>query len=128
MVEEALAHHLRAVGVDLAILFGSRGEGRARPDSDWDIGVLAPAELDLDRLCADLEGIVHGRVDLVNLRRASPLLCMEAVRHGRILVQRDRDVYPSFVSLSLRRYNDTQKLRDAEAEYIRLFLTARGLA
>lgn len=30
-----------------AVLFGSRATGTARPNSDWDIGVLGPTELPL---------------------------------------------------------------------------------
>jgi len=29
-----------------AVLFGSRATGRARPASDWDIGIIGPAPLD----------------------------------------------------------------------------------
>lgn len=109
---EALRSALHGEGLSLAVLFGSRATGREHPQSDWDIGVVADAagSPDLDALAARLEARLGGRVDIVNLRLASPLLCMEVVRHGRVLLDATGDAFPAFASLSLRRYEDTRKL------------------
>jgi predicted nucleotidyltransferase len=60
-----------------ALLFGSRGRGTPRPDSDWDIAVYledsfaAKQRFDLRlRLHSELEDL--GKVDLVILNEAPP--------------------------------------------------------
>lgn len=52
--------------VRLALLFGSRARGRARPDSDADVAVLGK-DLDLLELAADLSDAARVEVDVVSL-------------------------------------------------------------
>jgi len=125
---ERLTAALRVSGVSLAVLFGSRATGRATAKSDWDVGVIAPPGLDLLRLSAELGAAVGGRIDVVNLRRAPPLLCYLAAREGRVLVDESGAEFPQFASLSLRRYVDTEKLRRAQSESLERFLGQRGAA
>ena len=53
--------------VRLALLFGSRARGRARPDSDADVAVLGK-DLDLLELAADLSEAAGVEVDVVSLK------------------------------------------------------------
>lgn len=77
-----------------AWLYGSRARGRSREESDIDIAVLADAPLDPVTLC-DTAGRLACRlgaaVDLVDLRRASVLLRVEATGAGRDLVPPTRE-------------------------------------
>ena len=75
--------------VHLAVLFGSRARGRARQDSDVDLGVQGE-NLDLLALARDLSLATHHEVDIVDLGRdlGYPLLNAIArdavwVHHGR---------------------------------------------
>lgn len=87
--------HDRLEAVDeilFAYLFGSRAGGRPRPDSDWDVAVyLDPAlsareRFDVRRrLTVDLEDV--GRVDVVVLNDAPPLLAHRALCGRRLLVR-----------------------------------------
>lgn len=95
--------HRRLEAVDeilFAYLFGSRAGGRPRPDSDWDVAVfLDPAlsareRFDIRRrLTVDLEDL--GRVDVVVLNDAPPLLAHRALS-GRRLVVRDKTALVRF--------------------------------
>ena len=123
---EALRAAVAGPDIALAVLFGSRAEGRARPDSDWDVGIIASDSVDLDRLCATLESVVGGRVDVIDLRRADPVVCMEVARHGVVLVDVDDNRWPAFVSLSLRRFEDSRKFRDLQRQVLDEFLAQRG--
>ncbi len=67
-------------------------------------------------------------VDLVDLRRATPLLMMEVARGGHLLYERMPGGYATFCSLAHRRYVDTAKLRVGQRETIRQFLRERGAA
>lgn len=122
---EQVVARLESEGARLVILFGSRAEGRERPESDWDLGVLwsaaPPPSLD-----AELEQLLAGRVDLVDLRRAPPVLLMECVRRGRVLHDETGSEFARFASLALRRYEDTKKLRALQEQSRRSFLAARG--
>ncbi len=73
--------------LDLAVLVGSQAEGRARPESDWDIAIQWNRELTmlenlantetLRRLLATAIGIEEDRVDLIDLPGAG--LAMRAL-------------------------------------------------
>ena len=73
------------------ILFGSRATGRARPRSDFDIGVIGDRPLPLPVFYAIEEEIENlptlYRIDWVDLNRASATLREEALREGRTLYE-----------------------------------------
>jgi predicted nucleotidyltransferase len=128
---EDLAARLRdlaavAPDVELVVLFGSVATGRARTRSDVDIAVRCAGPADLDELYRVLASRIGTyRLDLVDLRRASPLLMMEVARRGRVLFERHPGVFRQFQALASRRYCDTVKLRRAQRRAIQAFL-ARG--
>ena len=73
--------------IELAVLIGSRAEGRARPDSDWDIAIQWQRKLTLLDNLAKTEDLRHklgmaldvgdDRIDLIDLPRAG--LAMRAL-------------------------------------------------
>ena len=82
----------------MAYLFGSRAEGREQPDSDYDLAVLWPEPFDplegfalAARMEPELTTLCGGKVDLVFLNQASPLLTFEVIRHGKVLYSRDEE-------------------------------------
>ena len=108
---------------DLIVLFGSAASGRARPRSDVDVAVLNRGAADLDVLFLALAPkLKTDRLDLVDLRRAGPLLAFEVARSGLVLFERSPGVFRQFQSLASRRYADTKKLRIAQQRSIQVFL------
>jgi predicted nucleotidyltransferase len=115
--------------IDLAVLFGSVATGETRADSDVDLALLGRHPLDLVRLSNVVTQLLQtDAVDVVDLRRASPLLQNEVVKGGRLIYERVPGAYPAFCSLAHRRYVDTAKLRIAQREAIQQFLRERGAA
>ena len=113
----------------LVILFGSSVTGRRGPESDLDLALLADAPLDLVAVTTDVIRLLHtDHVDVVDLRRASPLLAMEVARRGRLIYERQPGLHVEFISLAFRRYVDTKKLRDAQKDAIHRYLTSKGLS
>jgi predicted nucleotidyltransferase len=109
--------------VDLILLFGSVVSGRARPTSDLDVAVLGREVVDLDSVFLALAPkLKTPRLDLVDLRRAGPILAFEAARSGVVLFERTRAVFRQFQSLASRRYADTRKLREAQRRSLQVFL------
>jgi predicted nucleotidyltransferase len=81
----------------LAVLHGSRARGGARPDADWDIGVLADGPLDLPALTAVLATVLGtDAIDVVDLRMASALLRFRAAREGVVLFERTAGAFEEF--------------------------------
>lgn len=115
--------------LELLVLFGSAVKGRASSRSDIDLGVRCGGPADLDALyLAIAPRLGTDRLDLVDLRRADPLLAFEVARTGRLLFERQPGVFRRFQSLASRRYCDTAKLRHAQRRAIHAFLEREGLA
>ena len=114
--------------LELVVLFGSMAKGRQGPRSDVDVAVRCTGDADLDRLYVALAPRLRSdRLDLVDVRRASPLLMMEIARSGRVLYEKHPGAFREFQSLASRRYCDTAKLRRAQKRAIELFLERQGL-
>jgi predicted nucleotidyltransferase len=82
--------------------FGSRVQGAATPDSDWDIAVLVPGRVDpvtLWTLAQDLADILGHPVDLVDLRSASTVLQYQVITGGERWWARDSraDLYETAI-------------------------------
>ncbi len=78
--------------VQLAILFGSVASGRARPDSDLDLGIVCARPISVDEKIAIIEALAEkfGRpVDLVDLYPAPEPLLGQVLRHGRRIIGSD---------------------------------------
>ncbi|HAM52789.1 MAG TPA: hypothetical protein DCP92_19615 [Nitrospiraceae bacterium] len=113
----------------LIILFGSTASGTMHKKSDIDLALLFDGPVDSLILTNKINRILRtDKVDVVDLRRASPLLRFCAARQGKAIYERAPGLFSEFCSLSFRMYVDTKKLRDAQAQAIRHFLKERGLA
>lgn len=101
-----------ADGVAAAYLFGSQATGKARPDSDVDLGVLftkAPertlAGLNLD-LAGELELAVMRPVDLVVLNHAPVDLIHRVLRDGILVAEMDKSARIAFEVKARNEYFD----------------------
>src|SRR5438132_4872778 len=96
-VEGAVARFLRSrPEVQAAYIFGSVATGRARRDSDIDVGVLVsdkvmrrdPFQYRLE-LMTDLMSILkRDDVDLILLNEAPPLLAHRVLKNGKLIFER----------------------------------------
>jgi predicted nucleotidyltransferase len=120
--------------VRLAVLYGSAARGDDRPDSDVDLLV----DLSEDRpdagvkLALRLERALGRRVDVVRLGRVrgrSPLLVLQVLDEGRVLVDRDG----RWPALKARRWRmagaarrDRERARREAAESLRMLVEAES--
>jgi len=94
-------------GASFALVFGSFGTERSRPESDLDLAVryqkpLTQAQvLDLTHRVSEIAG---RNVDLVDLGSADPIIAMQVLRHGRPLLVRDRAAFETFRMTTPSRY------------------------
>lgn len=70
--------------VTLALVFGSRARGTARPDSDVDVAVRGTG-LDLLGLAAELSRVTGHEVDVVHLDEAGIPLLARIAREGLVV-------------------------------------------
>ena len=96
--------------VIMAFLFGSQAEGRARPDSDWDIAVYfaprKPLELESGvveyagerEVRNDMEHLLGNENDVLALNRARPSLVFDILNTGTALANKDERAYLELLS------------------------------
>lgn len=112
----------RILDADSVFLFGSAAAGRMTRESDIDLAVLASRPLDpvevfeaRGRMC-DLLGVP---VDVVSLRDASPVVAMQVLRKGRLLVDRNPPATARFVMIVPSMYEDLKRSRAPAEEALK---------
>jgi len=112
---ERIAEVLEArFGLDALWVFGSVASGTAAVRSDVDLAALfakRPAPLDLLDARSEIATLLGRDVDLVDLGRASPVLAMQVLRRGRLLVDRNPPRRRQFVAGAPGRYEDLKLQR-----------------
>jgi predicted nucleotidyltransferase len=104
-------------GVELAYLFGSLARGEV--GKDVDLAILTQAEPAYRLRAEIIECLDTERLDLVDLRRASPSLRFEIIRTSRLLYCTDEETVERFEIDTLHQYRDTAYLRRQQMEYLR---------
>jgi len=106
--------------VQTAYLFGSRADGSAYPDSDYDIACLFDnydsIRKDYDfviSLQMELEeALAPVKIDLVILNKASIIMRFNIIKHGVILYCNDDDKRTDFEDIVIRDYLDFKPFID----------------
>lgn len=108
-------------------IYGSFAHGRARRDSDLDIAILPDRALDswerIER-ALDVGARVHRDVDLVDLRKVSPVLRFEVVTRGLRVAARDPYAADVMATATIAMF---QRLNESQREHLAL-VEARALA
>lgn len=100
----------------LLLLFGSQLEKRKflHKESDFDIAYLSKGNLDLmdeAKLICDLMSIFRtNKIDLVNIKKAAPLLLFEITNNCQVLYQENSLLFPAFRVYAFKRYVETKPL------------------
>lgn len=118
-LDSALLAELQAAlraepGLSLAVLFGSQATGRAREESDFDIGVL-PTSPDYSlrdelALASSLSAITRTEIDLVRLDGDNPLLLREIALQGVCLFERTPGLFAERRARALSEWIDFDEL------------------
>lgn len=114
--------------LQLAILFGSRGRGTARPGSDVDVAIL-PVDPGLslreeNLLVANLERTTGAPVDLVRLDLAAPALRWRIARDGIVLLSTPPHAAPRFLARAGIEHDEFRELEMEAMRRYRLRLVA----
>jgi predicted nucleotidyltransferase len=98
----------------LVFLFGSCAKNDMTVFSDLDIAILFREKPDiyvLNELREKLEGTFHMAVDIVTLNNASPIIKMQVLKNGIVLVNKDARVYYKFFVNTVKEYDDLKRIR-----------------
>jgi len=100
--------------IQAAFLFGSHASGRVHPESDIDVAVLleadSPGGEPRSRFRRVFEAltthIAADRLDIVILNDAPPALAFQVLKHGKLVLVRDRTILHRFRVATYSRHAD----------------------
>jgi len=108
--------------INLLIIFGSYVDGSNTDNSDLDLAYMSKILLgQKEELCLLEDMVKHyriGRLDLINLRKASPTLKYEVSTKGKLLYGTEID-FLKFQLYAAGRYADSYFLRKDREEYLK---------
>src|SRR5262245_36660975 len=117
-----------------AYIFGSVASGRARPDSDIDIGILVdsrmmrrnPLKYRL-QLIADLgSALKRSDVDVIVMNEAPPALAQNIITKGKLIFERSRSARVAYQVRTLNLFLDTEPMRKLHLQSLkRIYLKDR---
>lgn len=100
--------------IELFLLFGSRVSNRVHRESDYDVAYFGKKNLDLieeARLIVDLAPVFKSEnIDLVNLKKAKPLLFYAIFRQSQVLYAKDNLLFPTLRVYAFKKYIETKPL------------------
>ncbi|MBI4333736.1 MAG: nucleotidyltransferase domain-containing protein [Chloroflexi bacterium] len=107
----------------LLLLFGSRAEGESHSESDFDVAYLANRDLNLEqeaRLIIELAPVFKSEnIDLVNLRRAPPLLFYAIMNKCQVMYEKDPLIFATMRAYSFKKYVETKPLYELKFQRLR---------
>ena len=131
-IKPKIAKIAEKYGMDLVVLFGSQATGQTHEESDIDIAYLGGKNISFDEeIAADsdlIEAFKRDDVQLVNLKKAPPLLMKEIVDHAIILYEREKSIFDSIFILAQRMFDEAKVLFDLRRHYLDYKLKEYGYA
>ena len=122
--------------IAFAFLFGSSALGKIRKEGDIDVAVYFWPEEGLEwenvkkrypgesRIALDLERLLRKEIDLIVLNRAKAVLADEAIRKGKPIVVKDRELFLDFLCVIS---DEAEQMREwIETSYRERHLEANG--
>ena len=113
----------------LVILFGSHSREESTPMSDTDIAVLIDTnardisyKLELAMLLDFQKVVNNGEVDLVLLNKATPFLKYQVAMEGKLLFEKQNDLYVEFMIKAMKEYEDVRHFEKYYNEILDEFL------
>lgn len=109
--------------IRFALLYGSTAKGKANPLSDLDIAIFFQKDLNQDQMgerqieiTCDLMSLFKiNNVDVTILNLASPFLCFQVLKYGKLLKCVEKSEFFFFKSIAIGRYQDIKPMYDLYA-------------
>jgi len=123
-MEKEIKEIAKKYKIDLIVLFGSLAKGNERSESDADIGISRNKSFELEedlQLRQDLQQIFKREIDIVEIKRASPLLLGEIAKNSRLLYGK-KDKFTEMKILAMKKYIDFKPYFKLREELIRKYI------
>jgi predicted nucleotidyltransferase len=117
-IEKSLSVHSDIV---LVFLFGSFVKGDITSFSDLDIAILFTGTTDfyrINNLREDISEMLGVEVDIVVLNNASPVIKMQVLKKGTLLINKAQRAYNEFFVSTVKEYDDLKRTRKEIEEKI----------
>ena len=125
-IRERLFPFYKESDLRLIVLFGSALTGASHKKSDIDLAFLFDRPVNILSLTNRVIRLLHtDKVDVIDLKHASPLLKYSVAEKGKLLYEKSPGMFFEFYSLAFKEYVDTRKLREARETAIKNFLESR---
>lgn len=105
----------------LVFIFGSLVGGHMTEESDVDIAILfkrMPDFKEILHLKNDLSELMKRETDIVVLNNSSPIIRMQVLKNGVLVVNRNSAIYNDFFVRTIKEYDDLKRLRKEIEENI----------
>mgnify|MGYP001607247187 CR=1 FL=1 len=118
---------IEKLNIELIIMFDSQVSGKTNLKSDVDIAILRDKSLSLEErselteLLAKEYELNEDKIDLVEIKNASPILRFQIAEQGKLLWG-DKSKFIRFRVLSWKLYLDTAKLRRVREKFLKRVL------
>lgn len=100
--------------LELFLLFGSKVSGGAYKESDFDVAYLSKKDLTLEeeaKLIVELSPVFRSEnIDLVNLRKAPPLLFYAVFKNCQLLYEKTPSIFAALRAYAFKKYIETKPL------------------
>ena len=124
--EMELGQLLGKYQVIAAYLFGSRADGTASEDSDYDFAILTDTSYPQDDginltmgLKEEMQALLEKEVDLVLLNKASIEFRFLVIKYGRLIFSANEDKRTDFEDIVIRDYLDFKPFLDLYRKEVR---------
>ena len=117
-LKETLTMHSDIV---LVFLFGSFPRGEITSFSDLDIALFFTDAIDfyrINELKEDISEMLGIEADIVVLNNASPVIKMQVLKKGTLLINKDQRAYNEFFVNTVKEYDDLKRTRKEIEEKI----------
>jgi predicted nucleotidyltransferase len=107
--------------VILVFIFGSAVNDRLTKQSDIDIAVLfrqLPNFKEMLCLKNDLSELIKRETDIVILNNSSPIIRMQVLKNGVMVVNKDSAIYNDFFVRTIKEYDDLKRVRKESEDKI----------
>lgn len=120
--------------LELLLLFGSRISGEIHQESDYDIAYLSNRRLGLDEEGRLINGLLplfgehdERKINLVNIRKASPLLLYAMTSEGQVLFEQTPTTFASLRAYAFKKYIETKPLYEERKRRLQKHFTSHNL-
>ncbi len=100
--------------VHLIFIFGSSVKGNLTEESDVDVAILFkhfPDLSEINQIRDELSNLIKREVDVVVLNNSSPIIRMQVLKNGVLLINKNKAIYNDFFVRTVKEYDDLKRVR-----------------